>query len=258
MSPTDTIPSAFPGGTSAIITGASRGIGLAIAGHLVDRGVAVCITGRNQEALADAARALSRRGSAMYSAGKVGDTDHCQATIEDVMSQFGRIDLLVNNAGINPVFGPLIDLDRPVFERVLSTNVGAALSWIQESYRAWMGAHGGSIVNVASIGGLRAVTNAGAYAVSKAALIHLTRQLSLELAPLVRVNAVAPGTVKTAFSRAIYAEDETAAEAAYPARRLGEAGDVAAAVGFLLSPAADWVTGETLVIDGGMLSTPVA
>lgn len=137
------------------------------------------------------------------------------------------------------------------------TNVAASLGWVQEAHRAWMGVNGGSIVNVASIGGLRSAVNIGAYAVSKAALIHLTRQLSLELAPGVRVNAVAPGIVKTTFSRALYENDESVAASAYPAGRLGTPDDVAAAVAFLLSPAAGWITGETLVIDGGLLSTPV-
>ena len=236
----------------AIVTGASRGIGLGIAAALVARGDKVCVTGRNADSLAEAVAELGGPEHAIAVAGKAHDPAHCAETVAATLSAFGRVDYLVNNVGTNPVFGPVLDADADVVRKVLDVNVVAAYTWIQQVWREWMAENGGAIVNVASIAGLRPAPGLGIYAVSKAALIHLTAQLGLEMAPKVRVNAVAPAVVKTKFAAALYVGREEEAAAGYPAGRLGEPRDVAGAVAFFASDDAAWITGQTLVIDGGV------
>jgi 3-oxoacyl-[acyl-carrier protein] reductase len=234
----------------AIVTGASRGIGLAIAQALVDRGDRVCVTGRKPEPLAAAAAALGV-GRAIAVAGKAHDPEHQEEAVAATVAAFGRIDYLVNNVGTNPVFGPILDLDADVVRKIFDINVVCAYSWIQRAHRAWMGQHGGAVVNIASVGGLQPAPGLGLYGMSKAALIYLTRQLAMELAPDVRVNAVAPAVVKTKFAAALYEGREAQVAATYPAGRLGVPADVAHAVAFLLSEQASWITGHTMVLDGG-------
>ena len=239
-------------GRVALVTGASRGIGLAIAETLSARGARVCLTARNAEALAAAVDGLGGAGRAIGVAGKADDPEHADAAVAATMATFGRLDMLVNNAGINPVYGPTLDSDPAAVRKTFEVNVFAALAWTRRARDAWMGENGGAVVNVASIGGLRASANIGLYGVSKAALIALTAQLGAELAPRIRVNAVAPAVVKTRFAAALYEGHEAEAAAAYPMGRLGVPDDVAGAVAFLLSDAAAWITGQTLVIDGGL------
>ena len=238
----------------AIVTGASRGIGLAVAQALVDRGDRVCITGRNADSLAEATAQLG--AGAIAVAGKAHDALHRQETVARTLEEFGRIDYLVNNVGTTPVFGPMLDHDGDLFRKVLDINVVAAFEWIKAAHEAWLGAHGGAIVNVSSVAALRPAPGLGAYGVSKAALRYLTEQLAVELAPAVRVNAVAPAVVKTKFAEALYVGREEQVAASYPAGRLGVPSDVGSAVAFLLSEEASWITGHTLVLDGG--STLVA
>jgi len=234
----------------AIVTGASRGIGLAIAKALVDRGDRVCITGRNAEPLAEAAAGLGS-DQAIFFAGRAHDTDHQDETVAKTLETFGRVDYLVNNVGTNPVFGPVLDLDADVIRKILDINVVSAFAWTQRVHRAWMGQHGGAIVNVASVAALRPAPGLGIYGVSKAALVYLTQQLAVELGPDVRVNAVAPAVVKTKFAQALYEGREAQVAATYPAGRLGVPEDVGSAVAFLLSDQASWITGHTMVLDGG-------
>ncbi len=234
---------------AAIVTGASRGIGLAIAQALVDRGERVCITGRQAEPLAEAAAKLG--GDTIYSVGKAHDPQHQEETVRAVLDAFGRIDHLVNNVGTNPVFGPVLDLEADLVRKILDINLVSAFSWTQRVHRAWMAEHGGGVVNVASVAGLHPAPGLGIYGLSKAALCYLTGQLALELAPAVRVNAVAPAVVKTRFAASLFTGREDEVAAAYPLGRLGEPEDVGAAVAFLLSDAASWITGQTLVLDGG-------
>jgi NAD(P)-dependent dehydrogenase (short-subunit alcohol dehydrogenase family) len=241
-------------GRTAIVTGASRGIGLAIAQRLVADGARVAITARRPEALEEAAGTLGA-DRAMAVASHTHHVEHQREVVDRVVAQWGRIDLLVNNTGINPAYGPLTGLDLDAARKILEVNVVAALSWVQHAHRAWMGEHGGAIVNVASVAGQRPAPGIGFYGVSKAALIHLTEELAVELGPTIRVNAVAPAVVKTRFATALYEGREEEVAAAYPLKRLGVPQDVGSVVAFLLSDDAGWMTGQTLTVDGGVLLT---
>ncbi|WP_199433078.1 SDR family oxidoreductase [Qaidamihabitans albus] len=236
----------------AIVTGASRGIGLGIAKDLVERGAKVCITARKPEPLAEAVEELGGASVALGVPGKADDDAHQQDAIARTIEAFGSVDLLVNNTGINPVYGPVLDVDTDAAAKILAVNVLAPLAWTRKARDAWMGEHGGAVVNVASIAGLRTSPGIGMYGVSKAALIRLTKEVAEELAPGIRVNAVAPAVVKTKFATALYEDREEEVASAYPMKRLGVPADIAGAVTFLLSEQAGWITGQTLVVDGGV------
>ena len=238
-------------GKTAIVTGASRGIGYAIAQYLIDEGANVVITARKEEALAAATSQLGDR--ATYVAGRADDPDHQDEVIAKALDTFGSADFLVNNTGINPAYGPLMDIDPGVARKIMDVNVIAALSWVQKVRAAWQGEHGGAIVNIASIAGLRPAPGIAMYGVSKAALIHLTEELAFELGPTTRVNAVAPAIVKTDFAKALYEGREEKVAAPYALKRLGVPDDIGSVVAFLLSNDAGWMTGQTLTVDGGVL-----
>ncbi|MFF8405289.1 SDR family oxidoreductase [Streptomyces sp. NPDC014846] len=238
-------------GRVALVTGASRGIGYGVAEALVARGDRVCITGRNEDALKEAVDRLGAE-RVIGVAGKAHDLDHQTEAVERTMEAFGRLDFLVNNAGTNPVFGPIADLDLNVARKVFETNVISALGFAQKSWHAWQKDNGGAIVNIASIAGLAPSPFIGAYGVSKAAMINLTQQLAHEFAPKVRVNAIAPAVVKTKFAQALYEGREEEAAASYPLARLGVPSDIGGAAAFLTSEQSDWITGQTLVVDGGL------
>jgi NAD(P)-dependent dehydrogenase (short-subunit alcohol dehydrogenase family) len=239
----------------AIVTGSSRGIGLAIAAELVRWGAKVCLTARRPESLAEAVAGLGGPGAAIGVPGKADDAGHQAEAVARTMEAFGRLDMLVNNTGINPVYGPLVDTDPAAAAKILAVNVLAPLAWTRQARDAWMGEHGGSIVNVSSVAGLRASPGIGMYGVSKAALIRLTMELAADLGPGIRVNAVAPAVVKTRFATALYEGREEQVSAAYPMKRLGVPEDIAGAVAFLLSDQASWITGQTVVLDGGVTLT---
>ncbi|MFE5705419.1 SDR family oxidoreductase [Rhodococcus koreensis] len=236
-------------GRTAIVTGASRGIGLATAQSIASAGGNVVLTSRSQEA-ADAA-AAQVEGNAIGVAAHAVDEAAAQRCIDLTIQRFGSLDILVNNAGTNPAYGPVLDQDHARFAKTFDVNLWAPIMWTSLATRAWMGEHGGAVVNTASLGGLRFEPNIGIYNTSKAALIHMTKQLALELSPKVRVNAVAPGVVRTKLAEALWKEHEQAAAAAIPLNRIGEPEDVAAAITFLVSDAASWITGEVMVLDGG-------
>jgi 3-oxoacyl-[acyl-carrier protein] reductase len=238
-------------GKVALVTGASRGIGYGVAEALIARGDRVCITGRNEDALKEAVEQLGA-DRAVYVTGKAHDEAHQAVAVERTMEAFGRVDYLVNNAGTNPVFGPIADLDLNVARKVFETNVVSALGFAQRTWHAWQKDNGGAIVNIASVAGLSPSPFIGAYGISKAAMINLTVQLAHEFAPKVRVNAIAPAVVKTKFAQALYEGREEEAAAAYPLGRLGVPSDIGGAAAFLTSGQSDWVTGQTLVVDGGI------
>ena len=245
----------------AIITGASRGIGLGIAKRLVADGARVVITARQPEALAEAVEALGGPAHALAMAGHADDASHQAEVVAAARETFGRLDYLVNNAGINPSYGPMLEMDIDSARKILEVNVLSAFSWTQKAVGAGLGtteAPGGAIVNVASIAGLAATGLLGWYAVSKAAMIHLTTELGYQLGPDVRVNAVAPGVVKTVFAQALYEGREEKVAKRYPLKRLGVPADISGAVSFLLSADSSWMTGQTVVLDGGaMLAGPM-
>ncbi|MFB7241216.1 3-oxoacyl-ACP reductase [Streptomyces populi] len=238
-------------GRTAVVTGASRGIGLAIAQAIAAVGGNVVLTSRSQEA-ADAA-AAQVGGTAIGVGVHAVDEEAARRCVDLTLERFGSLDILVNNAGTNPAFGPVVDQDHVRFAKTFDVNVWAPVLWTGLAVRAWMGEHGGAVVNTASVGGLTFEANIGLYNASKAALIHLTKQLALELSPKVRVNAVAPGVVRTKLAEALWKDHEQALSAATALGRIGEPADIASAVAFLVSDAASWITGETMVIDGGQL-----
>lgn len=240
-------------GRTAVVTGASRGIGLAVARAFHDAGGNVVLTARTSEAATEAAASIGSR--ALGIGAHVTSEEKAQACLAAALERFGSIDVLVNNAGTNPAYGPVVEQDHGRFAKLMDVNLWGPIMWTSLAWRLWMREHGGAIVNVASLGGLSVSPDLGLYHVSKAALIHLTRQLALELAPGVRVNAVAPGVVRTRLAEALWKENEDDVNAVTPLGRIGEPVDVASLVTFLASGSASWITGETVLVDGGQLLT---
>lgn len=242
-------------GKTAIVTGASRGIGLGIAQRLVADGARVVVTGRGKEALDEAVAVLGGPTKALGIAGRADDAAHQADVVRQAIEAFGSADLLVNNTGINPAYGPMIDLDLDVARKVVEVNVLAALAWTQRVYDAWMREHGGAVVNVSSVSGVKPAPGIGIYGASKAMMISMTELLAVELGPGVRLNAVAPAVVKTRFASALYEGREEQVAAQYPLKRLGQPEDIGGVVAFLLSDDAAWMTGQTVVVDGGVTLT---
>jgi NAD(P)-dependent dehydrogenase (short-subunit alcohol dehydrogenase family) len=238
-------------GKVALVTGSSRGIGLAIATELAAGGARVMLSSRKADALAAAAAGID--GEVAWAVANAGEPDQAATCVDATLERFGGLDILVNNAATNPYMGPTIDIDLPRLDKTIAVNWRAPLVWSQLAWRAAMQERGGAILNVASIGGLSVEPTIGAYNATKAALLHLTRTLAAELAPGVRVNAIAPGLVKTDMARALWEPHEEAMARTTPLGRLGEPADIARAAAFLCSDAASWITGTTLVVDGGAL-----
>ena len=219
-------------GKAALITGGTRGIGRSIAEAYVAAGAAVCVMARKADELAETAAALSgalsgQGGAVTTFEGSAGDPDAIEASVAHCVAELGGVDVLVNNAGTNPTFEPLVDIEPRAVRKVLEVNLEGPLHLVQASWRAWMQEHGGVVINVASVGGMRPSIGLGMYNTSKAGLIHMTRQLAMELAPTVRVNCIAPGLVKTFFARALYEHGEDAIAARMPMKRLGLPDDLA-------------------------------
>jgi len=239
-------------GKVAIVTGGSRGIGRSIAQVFADAGAQVMITSRSEESCREAVDAIGE--NAAFEAGHIGRDEDADRVVQTTLDRFGRIDVLVNNAATNPYAGPTIDAPRAAWDKTFETNLTAPLFWTQRVWNAWMKENGGAIVNIASVGGLSTNPILGVYDITKAAMIHMTKQLAAEMAPQVRVNCLAPGLVKTDFARVLWegGRGEKVARN-YPLHRLGEPDDVAGAALFLAAESARWITGQTWVLDGGGL-----
>jgi NAD(P)-dependent dehydrogenase (short-subunit alcohol dehydrogenase family) len=239
----------------AIVTGASRGLGIAIAEGLAEHGARVVLSSRKQEDLDREAERLNARFSdgAVAVAAHAGREADLQRLVETVMERFGRIDILVNNAGTNPYFGPLIDADLAVWDKTFEVNLRGYFVLTQLVYRASMESNGGVVLNIASVGGLVPAFGLGVYDLTKAGVIMLTRQLARELGGKVRVNCIAPGLFKTRFAEVLWGNETILNRvlASNPMGRLGDPSEIAGAAVFLASDAASYVNGEVLVVDGG-------
>ncbi len=244
-------------GKVAVVTGASKGIGRAIAASFADAGAAVMISSRKQDGLDEAAaaiRATTPGARVSTFSANAGEPEQAAACVQATIDQFGALDILVNNAATNPTMGATIDADLGAWDKTFQVNVRGTFVWTQLAWRAWMQDHGGSVINLSSIGGLRGDSAIGVYNTTKAAIVHLTKVLAIELGPGVRVNCIAPGLVKTDFARALWEPAGDVVAAGLPLRRLGEPEDIAHAARFLAGDGAAWITGHTLVVDGGALA----
>ena len=248
-------------GRVALVTGASRGIGLAIAQAMHREGAHVVISARKPEQLSIAAEGIRSgpgQGEVVPVVANAGEPDQAGECVAQTVSRFGRVDVLVNNAATNPYLGPMIGISPAQADKTVRVNQLGPLLWTRLVWDAWMARHGGGVINIASIGGFTIDPGIGYYNATKAALLHMTRQLAYELGPRVRVNAIAPGLVKTEMARAIWEPREDTVAAQLPTRRLGVPADIAGAAVFLAGDAASWITGQTLVVDGGATVLPVA
>jgi NAD(P)-dependent dehydrogenase (short-subunit alcohol dehydrogenase family) len=235
-----------------------------MAARFVGAGANVMLIPRTADDLADAAAGLVAGGAPAervgWAAAHVGKPELAQSCVAEAVERFGGLDILVNNAGTNPYFGPMIDMDMVRAQKTFEVNQLSVVVWTAAAVKAGLGGSGigsGSIINVASIGGLGVEPGIGWYNVTKAAVLHLTRQFSFELAPDIRVNALAPGLVKTKLAAALWeGRGEERIAAHIPLRRLGVPDDIATAALFLASDASSWMTGQTIVVDGGTTAQP--
>ena len=239
-------------GKVVVVTGASRGIGEAIAAGFLTAGASgVVITSRKADNIAAAAARLADPGRLVPVVARADTEEGAETSIDTAIERFGSCDVLVNNAGTNPGYGPLTDVDLGALKRTWEINLLGPLLYVRTAWDRWMKDHGGVICNNASVGGRLPGRGMGAYNISKAGLIYMTRHLAFEMAPTVRVVGVAPGVVRTRLSRLLW-RDEDAAASMHPLGRIGEPVDIARAVVFLCSDQASWITGVTLDADGGI------
>lgn len=222
---------------------------------LAEHGAKVVISSRKQDDLDREAARINARfpGRAWAVAAHAGRPDDLGNLVETVMEEHGRVDILINNAGTNPYFGPVMDADIAAWDKTFEVNLRGYFILTQLVWRAWMSEHGGAIVNIASTGGLRPSKGLGVYDVTKAGVVHLTRQLAFEMDGKVRVNCIAPGLFKTRFAEALWGNPEIADRVLkdHPMHRVGSPEEIAGAAIFLVSDAASYINGEVLVIDGG-------
>lgn len=244
-------------GKVAVITGSSRGIGRAIAELYAEAGARVVVSSRKLDACEKVVAAIEARGgSAVAAACNIGRKEECEALVARARAAFGRIDILVCNAAVNPYYGALTEISDEAFDKIMAANIRSNL-WLCRLVLPEMAERkDGAVIVVSSIAGLRGSPAIGAYAISKAADMQLVRNLAVEWGHAnIRVNAIAPGLVKTDFARALWDNPElreiTLRQT--PLKRLGEPEDIAGAALFLAAPAGRFVTGTTLVVDGGVM-----
>jgi len=245
-------------GMVAIVTGSSRGIGLASARELAEHGAKIVISSRKQDACDTVAAELNATygdGTAIAIAANISDKAGLQHLVDQTRAKFGRIDILVCNAASNPYYGPQAGIADDQFRKILDNNIVSNHWLIQMVAPEMLERRSGSIIIISSIGGLRGSPVIGAYCISKAADMQLARNLAVEFGPSnVRVNCIAPGLIKTDFARALWEDPQRieAANTSVPLRRIGEPEEIAGAVVFLASSASNFMTGQTMVIDGGV------
>ena len=235
-------------GKVALITGASKGIGRAMATSMAAAGAKVMLSSRKQDQLEEAAAAID--GDTAVFAANAGDIAAGEACVQATIERFGGLDILVNNAATNPYYGPVLGVDEGRFDKPFEVNRRGPVFWWAVAHRLAFAERSGVIINVASVGGLRAEGALGVYNLTKAALIHLTRQLAGEIGPT-RVVGIAPGLVTTDFASVLVENFGERLAAELPLKRLGAPEDIANLATFLASDMASWITGETYVIDGG-------
>jgi len=243
-------------GKVAIVTGGSRGIGRAIALDFARAGADIVVASRKLEACEEAAAEIAKLGrKALAVAAHTGKMDQLENLVDKTLEHFGKIDILVNNAGTNPHFGATINIEKGAWDKTFDVNVDGAFFLTQIAFEKWMRDNGGNVINMASVAGLRPAPFTGAYCVTKAALIMLTRVLASELGAFnIRVNAIAPGFIRTDMSKAVWTSDMFKEHVkTLPIPRLGETEDIVGAALYLASEASSFMTGETIVVDGGSL-----
>ncbi|HCB37572.1 MAG TPA: 3-oxoacyl-ACP reductase [Acidimicrobiaceae bacterium] len=236
-------------GRTALVTGGSAGIGKGIAQAFADAGASVMITSRKADKCEAAVAEIG--GDTDFVAANIGTLDQAEKVVAATIDRFGSVDVLVNNAATNPWAGPMVDCDMARLDKTYEVNLRAPLQWTQTAWQQWMREHGGSVVNIASVGGHHTSEALGVYCMFKDALMHMTRQLAAELGPKVRVNCIAPGLIRTDFARVLWDGPRGKVIAdQLPLRRLGEPADIGEAA-LYLSAGASWMTGNVLDIDGG-------
>lgn len=241
----------------AIVTGGTRGIGRAIALGLAEAGTDVVVCSRKLPDLEEVAKEISERGRrSLPVVAHMGKLEDISNLVERTMYEFGKIDILVNNAGINPVFGPVIDVDEKVWDKTLEVNLKGCFFLAQQACKRSMRQHGGKIINIASTGGISPSPGLGVYAISKAGVLMLTKVLASEWSQFnIQVNAIAPGLVETKFSQSLWGNPDILREALkrIPLGRIAKPEDIVGAALYLASEASGYVTGETIIIDGGSI-----
>ena len=249
-------------GQVSVVTGSSRGIGRAIAERMAEHGARVVVSSRKPEACDLVVAAIrTQGGQAIAVPCNIGGRPELQALVDRTLAEWGRIDALVCNAAVNPYFGPSLDIPDEAWDRIMASNIRST-HWLCNMVLPGMAERGGgSVTVISSIAGLRGNTMLGAYGISKAADMQLVRNLAVEWGPRgVRANCIAPGLVRTDFARALWENPDTLRRRSRetPLHRIGEPDDIAGAAVFLAAPAGRFITGQTLVVDGGLLTGPPA
>lgn len=236
-------------GKTALVTGGSAGIGKGIAKAFADAGASVMITSRKAEKCEEAVADIG--GDIDFVTSHIGQLDAAEQVVDATIERFGGLDVLVNNAATNPWAGPMVDCDVPRLDKTYEVNLRAPLQWTQVAWQKTMKANGGSVINIASVGGHKTSEALGVYCMFKDALMHMTKQLAAELGPKVRVNCIAPGLIRTDFARVLW-DGPRGKQIAdqLPLGRLGEPSDIGDAALFLAA-GASWMTGNVMDIDGG-------
>ncbi len=238
-------------GKVALVTGGSAGIGLGIAKSFADAGASVMITSRKADKCEDAIAEIG--GDVDWRVSHVGDPEQGERCIDETIERFGAVDILVNNAATNPHAGPVIDCELSKLDKTFEVNLRGPLAWTQIAWEKYMKEHGGSVINIASVGAYKTSRELGVYGMFKAALVYLTEQLAAEMGPQVRVNGIAPSVIKTDFARILWEGERGQAVAeTLPLKRLGESSDIGECA-LWLAAGAGWLTGHTVILDGGSL-----